>query len=433
MMHDRGTSLLLGRPLAIAPFDSNTPRPSRGKRGAGGAPDFSEHFLFTHPISEIQADIINSLYTPTRQSGDAIMRHATRIIKSMTEFRRQLPDNYHWYFSGTEDWPLERRSKLVQDITEDQGLTLLKIGITRILLLRALFSSKELQYPQRRRALLDAIVTSHNIIIVHNQLIRFPDATFFVSHIPLHIAAMVILYGHMSRCERLPRQVALEDVWMALDMLPRFRWRWERKDPAGAGGHPLISKLAERVLDVNLHQVGPPSHPVLMSEDEYEPGLLSPTQAGGGAQVGSGGGGGAQSPQQAQGPHGHGHGHVFGPTPAPPRAPKDGAGGKLPEVDSALFYPFFPEKGVQEPVAQVPMPNGHGAGGGGLHGPGGAGANGGHQDYTRLLAAVQHPTGGYGYQQNQDSFMLEEKDVDAGPSMWMTAVSARRVRIQGGC
>jgi len=33
MVHDRGTSILLGRPLGIAPYDSNTPRPSRPKNG----------------------------------------------------------------------------------------------------------------------------------------------------------------------------------------------------------------------------------------------------------------------------------------------------------------------------------------------------------------------------------------------------------------
>ena len=61
---------------------------------------------------------------------------------------------------------------------------------------------------------------------MHNQLIKFPDIAFFVSPSPLHIAAMVILYGHMSVVDKLPLQVALEDVWMALDMLPSFRWRW---------------------------------------------------------------------------------------------------------------------------------------------------------------------------------------------------------------
>jgi hypothetical protein len=34
-------------------------------------------------------------------------------------------------------------------------LTLLKIGIARILLLRALFSNKDLDFPQRHKALLD--------------------------------------------------------------------------------------------------------------------------------------------------------------------------------------------------------------------------------------------------------------------------------------
>lgn len=150
LVHDRGTSILLGRPLAIAPSDSNTPRPSRATGN-----EISEHFVLSGPISEIQADIINSLYAPTRQTADSIMRHATRIIKSMYEFRRQLPESYMWYFSGTDEWSSERKTKLVQDITADEGLTLLKIGITRILLLRALFSSKELPFHSRLSALID--------------------------------------------------------------------------------------------------------------------------------------------------------------------------------------------------------------------------------------------------------------------------------------
>lgn len=153
MVHDRGTSILLGRPLAIAPSDSNTPHPSRPLTGQ--PLDFSEHFLLSHPVAEIQADIINSLYAPSNKSPDAVMRHATRIIKSLTEFRRQLPESYKYYFGGTDDWPIEKRQELVRSITENQGLTLLKIGIARILLLRALFSLKELDYTHRSRALVD--------------------------------------------------------------------------------------------------------------------------------------------------------------------------------------------------------------------------------------------------------------------------------------
>lgn len=151
LLHDRGTSILLGRPLAIAPSDSNTPQPSPS-RSKG---EISEHFVISAPCAQIQADIINSLYAPTTQSADSIMRHATRIIKSMTEFKRQLPEKYKFYFNGTDDWTRERRTELVQNITEDVGLTLLKVGITRILLLRALFSSSAVPYHHRFRALED--------------------------------------------------------------------------------------------------------------------------------------------------------------------------------------------------------------------------------------------------------------------------------------
>lgn len=104
---------------------------------------------------EIQADIINSLYTPTWQNTDTIMRHATRIIKSMVAFRNQLPESYKALFGGTDGWALERRARLVEDVTADQGLTLLKLGISRLLLLRALFSSERVEYSQRHKALED--------------------------------------------------------------------------------------------------------------------------------------------------------------------------------------------------------------------------------------------------------------------------------------
>ncbi|KAH8100121.1 fungal-specific transcription factor domain-containing protein [Cristinia sonorae] len=382
LIHDRGTSILLGRPLAIAPSDSNTPRPKRDKSN-----EISEHFVLNAPIAEIQADIINSLYAPTTQSADSIMRHANRIIKSMVELRKQLPESYKYFFSGTEDWPAERRTKLVQDITEDQGLTLLKIGITRILLLRALFSSHEMPYTQRLRALVDAIVTSHNIIVVHNQLIRFPDIAFFVSSIPLHIAAMVILFGHMSKCERLPREVALEDVWMALDMLPSFRWPWERKETNGS--HPLIAKLAEQVLGVNLHQVAPTTAPMLLSEQDWETeGILSPKQPAG---VSSG----PQPSTPVMGP-------AYPPTYVSPNrgSPRKSPGDKkLADIPPDLFYPFFPD---QNAVAHV------------------VGNGGSAQDFNRLFAA----TGGNpGYAIQEQSYMLEEKDTPiapatAGMQMW---------------
>ena len=452
MVHDRGTSILLGRPLAIAPSDSNTPHPSRPLTGQHV--DFSEHFLLSHPIAEIQADIINSLYAPSNKTVDAVMRHATRIIKSMMEFRRQLPENYKYYFGGTEDWPLEKRQELVRDITEDQGLTLLKIGISRILLLRALFSLKELDYMHRSRALVDgehqvsspfpvthtrpAIVTSHNIIIVHNQLIRFPDIAFFVSPIPLHIAAMVILYGHMSHCERLSRQVMIEDVWMALDMLPRFRWRWERKDLNG--GHPLISKLAEKVLNVDLHSVGPPKDPILLSEPDWDtdnvilssPSMASPRQPHLQQQQQQ------KTPTLAHPPY-QSEANISGTTAYGPRTASQSTtpvknvgaqispgivGDKLAEIPTGLFYPFYPEN----PMSSIINSHVLGSNEGGNVGN----ENGG--DYTQLLAAAAaQPNGSdgtYGCQPSQDSYMLEEIVPASVPAnghtgaIWMNVVSA---------
>ncbi|KAF9256359.1 hypothetical protein L218DRAFT_911416 [Marasmius fiardii PR-910] len=391
LVHDRGTSILLGRPLAIAPSDANTPPPSRMKRPA----EFSEHFELSFPIAEIQADIINSLYSPSRQSGDTIMRNATRIIKSMQEFRRNLPERYKNYFGGTDDWPLERRTKLVEEITEDEGLTLLKLGIARILLLRALFSLRELSFEQRSKALVDAIIASHNIIIVHSQLIRFPDIAFFTSPIPLHIAAMVILYGRMSKCNCLSHHTAIEDVWLALDMLPRFRWRWDRKDVNG--GHPLIARLAERVMEVSLQQIGPATHPVLLSEPEWEDdsaSMRSPTLS-----LSS------KSPQQSAstiaspptyGNAGNSNGGTttaYSPQQRPVKgitATMAGHGGdKMVEVPATLFYPFYPEA--------TPPVTGHNGAGGGSGGTAG-------QDYSHLLAAAAAS------QQNADTYMSEERD-----------------------
>ncbi|RDB30994.1 Transcriptional activator protein acu-15 [Hypsizygus marmoreus] len=419
LVHDRGTSILLGRPLGMAPTDSNTPRPTRPPNTH--ISEFSEHFEHSHPVAEIQADIINSLYAPKRQTGETLMRNATRIIKRMSDFRKVLPERYKYYFDGTSDWSLDKKIKLVQDISEDEGLTLLKIGISRILLLRALFNSKELSYVQRHRALVDAIITSHNTIIVHNQLIRFPDIAFFTSPIPLHIAAMVILYGHMSKCDTLPRPLALQDVWLALDMLPRFRWRWERKD--FNGGHPLIAKLAERVMEVDLQHVGPVVHPSLLCEPQWDedvimspipksqqstPTLSAASYTTGTPTVASGSTPYAPQPRNgANGVNGAANGSGSG---SGGSTPSDGNNNnQLVEVPTQLFYPFYPET-----VTSMPPPA-----------PGGSGPQ---RDYSHLLAAAAAATGQdgtYGCQSSHESFMSEERDPShgvhqhQGMQMWM--------------
>ena len=232
---------------------------------------------------------------------------------------------------------------------------------------------------------------------------------------------MVILYGHMSDCHRIPHQVALEDVWMALDVLPSIRWRWERKDLNG--GHPLIARLAEKILAVNLHQVGPPSHPVLLSEPDWEQDFTkmtistpklghSPRSVGSAPGSGSIGGGsvygggfnaqGTQKVGYAQQPSGH-----------------------LADVPAVLFYPFFPEKATGGENGQSPEAGDNLGGGVGVgQGSSGSGDGGGQGNFDSLLAtaAASQPIP-YGYHSSHDSFMLEEKDpipVISGMQMWMS-------------
>ncbi|KJA21108.1 hypothetical protein HYPSUDRAFT_203291 [Hypholoma sublateritium FD-334 SS-4] len=70
-------------------------------------------------------------------------------------------------------------------------------------------------YAQKNKALVHAIITAHNGMIAHSQLIYFPDVAFFTSPIPPHIIVVAILYGHISYADCLPPPVAL-------DMIPRL-------------------------------------------------------------------------------------------------------------------------------------------------------------------------------------------------------------------
>ncbi|KAI0259843.1 hypothetical protein BC834DRAFT_846478 [Gloeopeniophorella convolvens] len=227
---------------------------------------------------------------------------------------------------------------------------------------------------------------------------------------------MVILFGHMSRCDSLTRQVALEDVWMALDMLPSFRWRWERKDVNGS--HPLIATLAEKVLGVNLRQAGPSSHPVLMPELDWE------------LDAGAGGGSPGAShtpvhyvPASAAFPGSPPLGPAVPPRPALVPGVSTPPESKLAEVPPNLFYPFYPEGAHPPPPARAdtaPATTTAPAAAPARAPNGGAG-NG--ADYTQLLAQAAAPqTGGPWGAGGQESYILEEKDVPTVPGpgiMWV--------------
>jgi hypothetical protein len=232
---------------------------------------------------------------------------------------------------------------------------------------------------------------------------------------------MVILYGHISRCDHLPKQVALEDLWLALDMLPRLRWRWERKDLNG--GHPLIEKLAERVMDVNLHQVGPTAHPILMSEREWDdasPLLSAPQKSQQSTSTMSHSFNGNGPPVYGQ--HSRSASMITN-LGSDTNSPSDK---HLVEVPAGLFYPFYPESqvSVDRLNANHTVPPDGSGNGGNTHATG--------TDFTQLLATAVPPGGTYGCQPSQDSFVLEEKDprsTTPGMQVWMNVVSPATYRL----
>ena len=85
---------------------------------------------------------------------------------------------------------------------------------------------------------------------------------------PLHIAAMTILFGYISRNRLLPKAVCMEDVYSALGLIPHFRWRWERKD-ANGGAHPMMIALAKKAFPSwdEEHRHG--DIPYLMPEEDW--------------------------------------------------------------------------------------------------------------------------------------------------------------------
>lgn len=108
-----------------------------------------------------------------------------------------------------------------------------------------------------------ATVTAHNIIVIHYQLKRSPDTVLFSSPILLQVAAMTVLYGSMSRIDRLSQPQSTQDVLMSLAVL-------ETWDAQGlADGHSLITGLAKEVLKADIRGVPPTGSPMLISESDW--------------------------------------------------------------------------------------------------------------------------------------------------------------------
>ena len=223
---------------------------------------------------------------------------------------------------------------------------------------------------------------------------------------------MVILYGHISGVECLPAHIALEDVWLALDMLPRFRWRWERKDVNGC--HPLIAKLVEHIMGVSLHTITPAAIPILLSETQWDeqmsvqsPVLKSQNN----------------TPVISSTPLTYTPTTTTGPVYSPHQRSLNGTSGALnppgkhlADVPTTLFYPFFPEAQASAITAADASASANGNT---------ASGSGQSQDYSQILrvaAAAQESLGG----EPQESYMSEERDVShnvpAQDVVWVNVV-----------
>jgi len=105
---------------------------------------------------------------------------------------------------------------------------------------------------------------------MHASLTQIPDIGFFVSPLPLHLAAITIIYGQSCGFTTISYETGYEDVYSALHVTPALRWQWGRKDAAG-GVHPITIELANRVFKRRPPVSDrPKSTSVFMPEEDWE-------------------------------------------------------------------------------------------------------------------------------------------------------------------
>lgn len=134
------------------------------------------------------------------------------------------------------------------------------------------------------------------------------------------------------------------------------------------GGHPLIEKLAEKVLSIDLKEVKASGTPVLIPEEDWE--ASSPT-------IGSMSPPPRLSPKQTR--------STFGPYGAGTN-PNEGASGKmLAEVPPMWFWPVDPQNPAPLPIGE-------------------------HKHAQDQGQGLHPPIGSIGCAPDPSSFVLEEKD-----------------------
>jgi Fungal specific transcription factor domain len=287
--HDRNASILSGRPLAIQRADFNTPAPSLYLTGPGREPVplFSENFDLNIALGHIQAEVVNSLHRPGKLSGKQVVRRAIEVERSLEHWRITAPRHYQELFVGHSHWGIDQRRKLLTSrVTPECGITLLKYGVLRMSVLRRIFNNNDVSTHLRYKTLHDgvlndispissslsvllhpftAVIAAHNVLVIHAQLATYPEATFFVSPMPIYIASMIILLAVLSRVETLAWGLSKEDIQLSLKLYSLFRWRWPRHQDTGL--NLLITRIAKKYYGYKFPmETGPCLPPILLDE-----------------------------------------------------------------------------------------------------------------------------------------------------------------------
>lgn len=146
LVHDRGTSIMFGRPLAIQDTDYKTPFPTRCFPSPGGTEPlsfFSEDFELSKGLIDIQGEIVCTMLRPGKLTGEELILHAVGVERSLEEWRQSMPPYYKRWFGAssmyrTQSMP-DGGDELLADVTVDGGLVMLKYAILRYVICSVLF------------------------------------------------------------------------------------------------------------------------------------------------------------------------------------------------------------------------------------------------------------------------------------------------------
>lgn len=150
LVHDRGTSIMFGRPLAVQNADYRTPFPVRcmpspgsvvnGNVNGGGPSEslfFSEDFELSKGLIDIQGEIVCSLLRPGKLTGEQLILHAVEIERLLEDWRQSMPPNYKRWFGASSlfrthaTYAPDNTDELLADLSVDGGLVMLKYAILR--------------------------------------------------------------------------------------------------------------------------------------------------------------------------------------------------------------------------------------------------------------------------------------------------------------